>query len=108
MSSLLKNIFVGIICLGLAGLAYYFITDPTATSVGSSADVNAELVSKTQAFIERSSKLQQINIDVSFFTNPTFTSLRSFAKEVPNQPLGKKDIFSATEKLAVTASKTEE
>ena len=87
------------VCLILFGFAYFFITGPSEgdSLEGDSADNQAALLSKTQSFIERSRVLQAISIDAGFFANPVFISLRSFSTEVPNQPLGKNDIFGPAE-----------
>lgn len=96
MSSL-KNIIIILACIVCAGFVYY-ITKPDL----STADISAgskdqqELLFKTKLFIERSTLLQQIKIEPSFFVDKTFTSLRSFSTPVPNQPLGRTDLFGAT------------
>ena len=106
MSPLLKNIFVGIICIILFGFAYFFITGNNDGENGANTneDAQAALVNKTQSFIERSRKLQEIFIDTTLFTNVAFTSLRSFATDVPNQPLGRNDIFGSAQKVGVNSS----
>ncbi len=102
MSPLLKNIFVAGICLILVGFAFFFFVggDEATNDLGSNADAQAALLAKTESFIERSQRLQNISIDTSFFSNSAFTSLRSFSTEVPNQPLGKNDIFSTAQKVS--------
>jgi hypothetical protein len=104
MSFSFKNIFVIIICIILAGLGYFLMTDTsgTAAAMNSNETVRQDLLNKTQGFIERSTKLQQINIDQSFFTDETFTSLRSFETAVPNQSVGRDDIFGATSNISET------
>lgn len=106
MSPLLKNIFVAGICLILVGFAYFFFLggDETTDSLGSNAEAQAALLAKTESFIERSSRLQNISIDTNFFSNSAFTSLRSFSTEVPNQPLGKNNIFSTSQKVSSVSS----
>ena len=110
MSPLLKNIFVGIICIILAGFAYFFLTDNGAGSgeLSGNDDAQAALVNKTGSFIERSKRLQKITFDISLFTDSAFTSLRSFATDVPNQPLGKNDIFGSVKKVSAKSSATTE
>ena len=104
MSGLLKNFFVIGICIGCAGLAYYFLTGGSATNdLSTNTAVRQELINKTQSFIERSAKLQQVSIDQSFFTDSTFTSLRSFSTPVPNQPLGRNDIFGDAQSVPATS-----
>lgn len=92
-----KNLFIIIVCVAAAGAAYYFTRpDASAVALGENAVVRQELIAKTQSFIERSAKLQQINIDQSFFMDDAFTSLRSFSTPVPNQPLGRNNLFADT------------
>jgi hypothetical protein len=93
-----KNVFIIIVCILVAGAAYYFLTDDSlAPGITDGSEVRQDLLNKTQSFIERSAKIQQINIDTAFLTDPTFTSLRSFATPVPNQPLGRADLFGSTQ-----------
>ena len=110
MSESLKNILVGIICIILFGFAYFFITgtDSNDGLTGEGVYDQAALVSKTQSFIERSRVLETITIDSAFFTNSSFTSLRSYSTDVPNQPLGKNDIFGSTQNSAVVSTKEDE
>ncbi|MES2748851.1 MAG: hypothetical protein V4606_00440 [Patescibacteria group bacterium] len=110
MSESLKNILVGIICVVLFGFAYFFFTgsDPEDGFSTQSADEQAALVAKTQSFIERSRVLEAISIDAGFFTNSVFTSLRSFSTEVPNQPLGKNNIFDTAQNVTAVATEAEE
>ncbi len=104
MSSL-KNILIIIICIACAGFAYY-VTRPDSSSADMSANsaVRQELIQKTQSFIERSNKLQQINIDQTFFMDTTFTSLRSFSTPVPNQALGRNDLFGEQSSIGTSVS----
>ena len=105
MSGLLKNFFVIGICIACAGLGYYFLTGSGSTNdLGTNAVVRQELINKTQSFIERSAKLQQVNIDQAFFTDTTFTSLQSFSSPVPDQPLGRDDIFGDAQSVPTSSS----
>ncbi len=110
MSESLKNILVGIICLILFGFAYFFLTGGSNEESlnGQSADDQAALLAKTQSFIERSQILKGISIDTAFFNDTAFTSLRSYSTEVPNQPLGKNDIFGTSENISKVKTKIEE
>lgn len=110
MSESLKNILVGIICLILFGFAYFFFTGGTEDESlnEQSANDQAALLTKTQSFIERSQILQGISIDTAFFNDTAFTSLRSYSTEVPNQPLGRNDIFGTNENISKVKPKVEE
>lgn len=93
MSSI-KNILIIVACVACAGFVLYITRSNSVESdISSNSAVRQELISKTQSFIERSNKLQQINIDTAFFMDSTFTSLRSFSTPVPDQPLGRDDLF---------------
>lgn len=70
----------------------------------SNSAVRQELIAKTQSFIERSTRLQQINIDQSFFMDSTFTSLRSFSTPVPNQALGRDDLFGTQTSIGTSVT----
>lgn len=96
MTQILKNLGIFIICIAVVAVGYYFIKGDgsKASELGADSAVREELINKTQAFIERSNQLQQIQIDPNFFTDATFTSLRSFSTPVPDQTIGRTDIFS--------------
>jgi hypothetical protein len=104
MSGFTKNIFVICICIACAALGYYLFVGTDDSELAGNTVVRQELINKTQSFIERSAKLQQINIDQSLFTDSTFTSLRSFSTPVPNQPLGRNDIFGDASSISISSS----
>jgi hypothetical protein len=99
MSSLLKNIFIAAICIVLVVLGYYLIVDTSNQIDTSDQGVQAELISKTGAFIERSQRLKQVVIEPSFFTDSVFTSLRSYSTDVPDQPIGRTDLFGESKNI---------
>jgi hypothetical protein len=102
MSSL-KNILIVLVCIACAGFAYYITrSDGSTTDMGANSAVRQELIQKTQSFIERSNRLQQITIDQAFFMDATFTSLRSFSTPVPNQALGRNDLFGEQSTIGAT------
>lgn len=103
MSSV-KNILIIVICIACAGFAYYMTRSDDSTSEMANAAVRQELIAKTQSFIERSNRLQQINIDQAFFMDSTFTSLRSFSTPVPNQALGRDDLFGTPSNIGTTVT----
>lgn len=107
MSSL-KNIIIIIVCLACGAFVYY-ITRPDATTadMGLNSTVRQELIAKTQSFIERSAKLQAITIDQTFFMDTTFTSLRSFSTPVPNQALGRNNLFGTQTAIGASISEQE-
>lgn len=106
MSQSLQNIvLIAIVVILVAGGYYVFFSDSVTDTDSAS---QAELLAKTQSFISRSNQLKQINIDQTFFTNPNFVSLHSFSSDVPDQPVGRDDIFSEAKTLnSVKAAKVE-
>lgn len=104
MSSL-KNILIIVICIAAAAFAYYVTrSDSSSADMGENSAVRQELIQKTQSFIERSNKLQQITIDQAFLMDTTFTSLRSFSTPVPNQTLGRNDLFGEQSAIGTSVS----
>jgi hypothetical protein len=104
MSSL-KNIFIVLVCVACAGFVYYVTrSDSSVTDMSANSVIRQELIVKTQSFIERSNKLQQITIDQSLFMDSTFTSLRSFSTPVPNQALGRNDLFGTLTAIGASAT----
>ncbi|MBY0538647.1 hypothetical protein K2P47_04605 [Patescibacteria group bacterium] len=77
-------------------------SDGSSADMSANSAIRAELIQKTQSFIERSNKLQQITIDQAFFMDATFTSLRSFSTPVPNQALGRNDLFGEQSAIGET------
>lgn len=103
MSSI-KNILIVVICIACGAFAYYLTrSDGATTDMGTNSVVRQELIAKTQSFIERSNKLQAITIDQAFFMDATFTSLRSFSTPVPNQALGRNDLFGTQASIDANA-----
>ena len=106
MSESLKTISVVVACIAIAGIGYYVVTqsgDPT--NLNENSALREELINKTQAFIEHRNQLEQIDFDQSFFTDSTFTSLQSFSTPVPNQTIGRDNIFGQTAAITATAQR---
>ena len=97
MSQTLKNLLVLAVFIILIVLGYFMMTQRSAgtLSLAIGEDVSPVLLQKTQIFIERRAALQARTLDMSLFTDPSFTSLRSYATEVPEQPVGRTNIFDA-------------
>ena len=95
MTQTLKNLLVLIVFVGLVALGYYLFTerDSSVLSLVKSVDVSPALLEKTSVFIGRRTQLEGLALDMSVFTNPAFTSLRSYTSEIPNQTVGRTNIF---------------
>lgn len=96
MMSLLKNLFVILGLLMVAGFGYYlYTTNGSFTLEGSQADLNVE--AESAELIRKVESIKRISIDRSLFTDPRFTSLQSFATPVPVYPVGRPNPFRPQE-----------
>jgi hypothetical protein len=62
-----------------------------------------QMLLKTQVFIERRAKLDQVAITSELFSDPRFTSLRSYSPALAEQTLGKPTLFSLPAGLSTVA-----
>lgn len=102
MTQTLQNLLAVAAFIILVGLGYYLFTqrDSTVLSlVGGQEDVSPVLLERTQVFIERRATLEARQLDVTLFTNPAFVSLRSYHTEIPEQEVGRTNIFDLPTKV---------
>jgi hypothetical protein len=99
MTETLKNLLILAIFVVLVGLGYYLFTqrDSSVLSFVSTADVSPELLAQTSVFIEHRAELEALTLDMSLFTNPAFTSLRSYSSAIPEQTVGRTNIFDTAD-----------
>lgn len=105
MTDTLKNLLVFAGFVAVLGAGYFMFTQ-NSTTTGSLFDrekVSPVLLEKTQVFIERRAELEARTLDVSLFQDPAFTSLRSYTTDIPDQPVGRTNIFDEAQPIpAVT------
>jgi len=93
MMSALKNIFVIVGLVLVAGLGYYVYS--TNGSLGlQSSDANLNIEAESADLIRKIDSIKRISIDRSLFSDPRFTNLRSFATPVPVYPVGRDNPFT--------------
>lgn len=104
MSETVKNIVVGILFIGVAVAGYYMFTqrDSDGLSLDGVTPLDPEMSARTDVFIARRSELEALKIDVTFFQSPTFTSLRSYTTVVPDQVVGRVNIFDTPSSVPTT------
>ena len=104
MSQGIKNILALVVIAAVAGLGYFLFIQPDSTtlSLDGYAELSGQLLVKTQVFIERRQLLETLQLDLNIFTDNRFVSLRSFETEIPDQSVGKNNIFNEAEPLPVT------
>ncbi len=95
MSQLLQKIFITLGAAGLIFLGYLLFVQPSQFALdGGAVDPLADgVLAKTQVFIERRALLDQVTIDSALFTDPRFTTLRSYTTTLSNQAVGKTSLF---------------
>ena len=99
----LKNLLVGVICIVIFVFGYYFLTQSKSDFTLDSLTTNSDqLVARTSVFIERRSQLEALDLQTELFTNPKFTSLRSYTTAVPEQAVGRENIFAAPQSVPTT------
>jgi hypothetical protein len=96
MTQTLKNLLVLVAFIVLVALGYYLFTqnDSMVLSLVKGTDVSPELLEQTSVFIEHRNELEGLTLDTALFTNPAFTSLRSYTTEIPEQQVGRTNIFN--------------
>lgn len=96
MMSALKNIFVILGLLLIAGLGYYlYSTGGTFGLNTSERDLSVE--AESAELIRKIDTIKRISIDESIFSDPRFTNLRSFASPVPVHSIGRDNPFAPQE-----------
>lgn len=96
MMSVLKNIFVIVGLLLVAGLGYYLYQDGSLLE-GANQNGDLQVEAQSEEFIRRLETLKRISINDELFSDPRFTSLRSFATPVPVLPIGRSNPFERSE-----------
>lgn len=96
MSQGIKNIMAVVVIAAVAALGYFLFiqTDSTPLSIDGYAEISSQLLIKTQVFIDRRQQLENTQLDLAVLTDSRFVSLRSFETEVPEQTVGKNNIFN--------------
>ena len=99
MGKTVKNL---VIILGLATVsfgAYYVYTQQMASDESFSSDEQTmrNMLNNTRVFIQYRSTLNTIDVDLSFFEDERFLSLRNFTNPVQEQPIGRSNPFAEPE-----------
>ena len=96
ISSVIKNIIIGVIVLVVIVVGYNYFTAPSSTSTTDltatgqgteTAPVGSDLISLLD-------QMKQISIDTSIFSRPSYVSLQDFGQTISPQPQGRNDPFA--------------
>ncbi len=110
MSQTLKNILIfgALFIMVLFGYYIFANRDAMMLSFTTATSDTSDLLSKTQVFITRRADLESRLLDTSLFSNERFTSLRSYHVGVPEQTLGRRNIFDSAVPVPVTRTQVVE
>jgi hypothetical protein len=109
MSEIFQKIFITIGAAGILFLGYLLFVQPSqfALDGGAVNPLADSVLAKTQVFIERRIQLDQVVLDSSLFTDPRFTSLRSYTAALSTQSIGKTSLFEMPPALEDSAASGE-
>lgn len=94
MSPLLKNLGGALVALTIAYVGYSFYAQSTDASLLSGASTYTEdMVTNAQIFIERRATLDKLKIETEIFSDPVFSSYRTFSKPVQGSATGRSNPF---------------
>lgn len=101
MSQLFKNVLIILTVIVLVAIGYYMLKERGSNSLSlNNADaISDQLLTQTQVFIERRNQLESISFDFEIFNNPNFSSLVSYSGDVPEQVVGKSNIFDTVSNI---------
>jgi hypothetical protein len=91
----MKNLILilGVLVIGAAGVYLFTKRDATQELFTAGVPVSEEVLANTQVFMERRAVLESLAIDRSLFSDPRFTSLRSFETPIMERPVGRPNPF---------------
>lgn len=90
------NIAVVLGLLTVAFGGYYLYTQQSANSVGFEASevTMQNMLVNTRMFIEHRQELDKLQVDISFFEDDRFLSLKDFTPDVEKRNIGRTDPFA--------------
>lgn len=88
------SVVLGLITIVFAG--YYLFTQKDGVSSGTSISEQTmqNMLNNTSVFIERRQILDSTQLDLSFFEDRRFRSLKSYTTPIQERPIGRPDPFA--------------
>lgn len=91
----LEYMLIGLIVIAFVGFGFLLLFRPSLIfDQGITNSGDTVLLTKAQMFIGYRQTLSSVSLDTSFFNEPLFQALRNDVVSVPEQPVGKSDLFS--------------
>lgn len=98
MSPLIKNIGGALLALTLAYVGYSFYVQSSDAALESGASSYTEqMVTDAQIFIERRATLDRLKIETQIFSDPVFSSYKTFSTPIQQTAVGRKNPFDVAE-----------
>lgn len=88
------SIVLGLITVAFAGYYMYTMQVSPSLNFESNEQTTQNMLNNTRVFIERSEALNKVTMDVSFFEDERFNSLKSYSSPVQARPEGREDPFA--------------
>lgn len=97
MTSTLKNLLTILALATVTFIGYYLYTQQSSSVLSSGTDETQlqDMLARTQVFIRHSEELNRIgSINTGLFTDPRFSTLRSFSRPIQESLVGRNDPFA--------------
>lgn len=87
-------VILGLITVAFAG--YYIYTKQLSSSLSFDSNDQAvqDMLVNTQAFIGYGKTLREVNLELDFFDDEKFRSLRSYSTQIQERDIGRRDPFA--------------
>lgn len=106
MSPIIQNLIIVVIVIFLGYIGYQMIVvgnNNVLNISGAGILPQEDLLSKTQDFIGRRAQLEAVTLDTDYLKDAKFTSLRSYSTPVPDQTVGRDNIFDKAQSISSAA-----
>lgn len=88
------SIVLGLITVAFAGYYIYTQQAPSGLSFDENQQTMQNMLNNTRVFMQHRAALSNVKMDISFFEDERFQSLRSFSTPIQEQPIGRPDPFA--------------
>lgn len=91
------SIVLGLVTIAFAG--YYLYTQQSSSVLQFSGNDQTmqNMLNNTRAFIGHRNQLDQVTMNIAFFEDERFLSLRSYTTPIQERPIGRPDPFAPAE-----------
>lgn len=90
-------IALGLITVVFAGYYMYTENAEQYLNFDTNEQTMQNMLNNTGVFIERRKTLDRVELDIGFFEDNRFTTLRKFTTPIQERPIGRQDPFAETQ-----------